>query len=211
MTTLDLQQDELLQVVEFFARGYTIRYIHNHLMRRAAERSRPDLVPEPQDLLRLAVRYADNIEQIRGELAKDALRVGLARKEERIRRLSEAAEAIEPQVISGMNLKATEGYRKLLQSIHDEVEPLKLIVITPDDPWAQLLTSLKERRDLRATGDLPNSLTTLSTSEEAPREGKLTLSSITSSEPDTSPPTEQESPAPTPINEASSTSPTEPS
>lgn len=193
MSLLQMRNEELLDVIELFARGYTIRFIEDKLKRRAAEKGRSDLVPTPQQLLTLAVRYADDVEAVRGELAKRTFEAGLARKEERVRRLSEAAEAIEDQVMSGINLKATETYRKILQSVHEEVEPLKLVVISPDDPWAQLLSNLKETRDSSTQGeetsDSQSSLPSTLESEAGQAPPKSTRSLNTLSAPVTNTPT----------------------
>ena len=194
MAPLKLQRDELIQIVTWFARGYTIRYIESQLRSRAAKAGMVDQLPTEQDLLTLAVRYSNDIEQVRSDLAKDALRAGLARKEERVRRLSESAEAIEDQVMSGMNLKATETYRKILSSIHDEVEPLHLVIISPDDPWALLLTNLKKTRDSTPTPSVKtqstlNSPKSTSTSEQDRVPTKLEPTLTTSSTKDISGPT----------------------
>jgi hypothetical protein len=148
MGALELHKDELYELIVFFARGYSIRYIRAWLTRRAAELGRPSLVPSEQQLLRLAVDYAPNIEEVREELAQDTLTRGLARKEERVRRLSEMAESIEGQAQSGANLKASEMYRRALRDIKDEMEPIAIPIILPDDKWAQLLSGLREKREL---------------------------------------------------------------
>jgi hypothetical protein len=160
---LQLDQEELAGIIVLFARGYTVRYIERRLIERAAEKGRPDLVPNQQQLMTLAVRYGDDIDQIREDMEKQLLTTGLARKGERVRRLSEMAENIEqvalrpPSAEAPLNLDAIEQYRKLVKDIHGEIEPLNIKFIAPDDPWALLLNRLKEERDFSNPNLLPTS------------------------------------------------------
>lgn len=143
---LRLNMDELTELMHLFARGYTVRYIRKWFNKRALSMGDPTAVPNEQQLLQFAVRYADDIDGIRQQLAEDVLRAGLAKKEERVRRLSEVAEVLEPAAMDGANLKATESYRRVLKDIRDETDPLGLTIILPDDRWAQLLTDLNEKQ-----------------------------------------------------------------
>lgn len=203
MTALStLHQSDLIEVQTLFAHGYTIRYIRNWLFQRAAEFGRMDMVPTEQDLLRLAALYAEDIEKVREELAKDTLQRGLARKEERISRLTQAAETIEPQVMDGTNLKATEMFRRLIKDIATEVDGLNIRIMMPDDPWALLLIDLKERAALPGTTQstlLPTKANSTSESDQVPE--KSTQSATPSSNKDT--------PLPTQDKESSSTNVTD--
>jgi hypothetical protein len=149
---LRLNMDELTELMHLFARGYTVRYIRKWFNKRALQMGDPHAVPNEQQLLQFAVKYADDIDGIRSQLAEDVLRAGLAKKEERVRRLSETAENLEPAAMEGSNLKAVESYRRILKDIRDETEPLGLTIILPDDRWHQLLSDLSERQpSLEAT------------------------------------------------------------
>ena len=153
---LRMNMDELTELMHLFARGYTVRHIRKWFNKRALEMGDPNAVPNEQQLLQFAVRYADDIDGIRQQLAEDVLRAGLAKKEERVRRLSEVAETLEPAALDGVNLKAVESYRRLLKDIRDETDPLGLTIILPDDRWHLLLTDLSEKQpSLEATPPEP--------------------------------------------------------
>jgi len=197
-----LHKNDLINVMVLFARGYTIRYIRNYLVQLAAEYGRVDMVPTEQDLLKLAALYSDDIEKVRAELAKDTLSRGFARKEERILRLSIAAENIEPAALSGLNLKATEMYRRLIKDVAVEVEGLNIRILTPDDPWAQLLNNLKEKADSQET--MPN------TSLPTPPNNTLELDQVlTKSTQSMKPSPLTDTPSPTPDSEQFSMSDTD--
>jgi len=142
-----LHLEDLQEVIVLFARGYTMGKIRKHLMTLAAEHGRMDLVPTEMDLLKLAIRYSDDVELVRQNLARDVLTRGLARKEERILRYTEMAESLEDAAMSGMNLKASEAYRRVLRDVREEVDGLNIKILLPGDEWAQLLQGLKEKAD----------------------------------------------------------------
>lgn len=191
MTALQtLDQSDLIEVMTLFARGYTIRHIRKFLVGKAASLGRPDMVPTEQDLLTMASRYSDDIEKHRTELAQDALARGLARKEERITRLTWAVESVETDALTGLNLKATEMYRRLIKDIGTEVEGLNIRILMPDDPWAQLLSKLKEPDALTEntpSTSLPTKANSTLESDQAPTQS--TPSVPLSSNKDTLPPT----------------------
>ena len=150
---LQLDQEEIAGIIVLFARGYSVRYVERTLQERAAKNGDESLLPTQQDLLTLYVRYGDNIAEVRNDLEKQVLNTGLALKGERIRRLSEIAENIEPIALrpatmeAPLNLHAIEQYRKILKDVQAEIEPLNIKFIAPDDPWAVLLNRLREERD----------------------------------------------------------------
>jgi len=124
-------------VIEMFARGYTVRTIRKRL---TAEMGRE---PSEQELLRLSVAYADDIDKARGEVAELALSRGLAVKAERVLRLGELAEEWEEGAKT--DPKAAGVYLKTLDQINKEIEPLHIHINLPkDDPWVQLMESLRE-------------------------------------------------------------------
>ncbi len=170
---LQLDQEELAGIIILFARGYTVRHIDRVLTKRADELGRTDLVPSQQQLLTLAVRYSDDVDQIREDMERQHLTTGLARKGERVRRLSELAENIEPTAMREatpehpLNLDAMDMYRKIVKDIQGEIEPLNIKFISPDDPWALLLKRLSDEREHSNPQMLPDSDPSTRRSEEA--------------------------------------------
>jgi len=82
------------------------------------------------------------LEGRRSELDEETLaRYGLADKMERVRRLCEAAEAVE--AFAGEDVKWSGEYRRYLTQIQSELEPLG-ITFHLTDSWAQLLNKLAE-------------------------------------------------------------------
>jgi hypothetical protein len=131
-----LDNEQRFKLVEWFARGYTARYIRERLL----EETGIDL--SDAEVLQGAVLYAEDVTKYRKEINTATMQVGLARKEERVRRLGELAEAYEKPAQA--NPKAASVYLKTLHQIAEEVEPLKLHVeIDVEDPWYKLLTSLQ--------------------------------------------------------------------
>lgn len=131
-----LNQDQRFKLVELFARGYTARYIRERLLEDAG------IELSDAEVLQGAVLYAEDVTRYRKEINTATMQVGLARKEERVRRLGELAESYEEPAKS--NPKAASVYLKTIHQIAEEVEPLKLHVeIDVEDPWFKLLTSLR--------------------------------------------------------------------
>jgi hypothetical protein len=121
--------------MELFARGYTARTIGKFMLEEFA------VVIADSTILQGAVLYADDIETYRKEIGKLAVNTGLARKEERLRRLSELAESWEEPAKE--NTKAAGVYLKTLDQIKEETDPLGHIVpVDKDDTWLQLLQQL---------------------------------------------------------------------
>jgi hypothetical protein len=127
-----------LDFMEIALRGYTVRRI-----RELMEERGHDLTNVPDAYLVNLLR--ENAPQL--EAARDALdattvkRFGLASKLERVRRLCEAAESIE--IHRATHPKWMAEYRKVLQQIQTELEPLG-IEVSVGDGWAQLMTKLTE-------------------------------------------------------------------
>jgi len=134
-TLESLNKDERFRLMELFARGYTARTIGKLMLKDF------QVMISDQILLQGAVLYADDIEEYRKELGKVAINTGLARKEERVRRLGELAESWEESAQS--STKAAGVYLKTLGQIQEETEPLGLVVpVDKDDPWKQLLQQI---------------------------------------------------------------------
>lgn len=137
-------------VIEMFARGYTVRTIAKRL-------EDPELlgrVPSADELIRLTMDYATDIEQARADISKLVLERGLALKEERLLRLTELAEAYEKPAVGG-NVKSAGVYLRTLKQIQEEVEPLGMLLIHPElDPWGRMLLSLREASQSKPTPQL---------------------------------------------------------
>lgn len=132
-----LTPEQLATLCMLFARGYTVRTV------KARMQTEFGIEMTNEALLRGGVQYAEDIEKVRKELAENAVQVGLARKEERIRRLGELAEAYEEPAIKG-GTKAAGVYLKTLSQIQSETEPLGLkVAMDEEDPWMLLLKKLK--------------------------------------------------------------------
>jgi len=156
--------EQRLFVITLFARGYTIRYIRTAIQKHFGR------VPREDELMRLALDYSDDVEQVREDLAAMALTRGLAAKEERILRLTEMAEAWEGDAIDGTPIyedvmdpttnqptgrkvmvgtikdpRAAKVYLDTIKQVKEEVEPLGLqLLVPPSDPWGKLLLELQE-------------------------------------------------------------------
>ena len=135
MTQL-IPKDALPAFLEFALRGYTVRRI-KQLMKKAGH----DLTGVPDAALTAyLIEILPDVRTQREPLEKvipDL--VGLARKMERIRRLAEAAEAIED--LTATSPKWSAEYRRYLAQIQAEIEPLA-IEFAPGDKWADLLAQL---------------------------------------------------------------------
>ena len=137
--TLALNSDIRLAIIEWFARGFTVRRIRAKLIKTY------DYESSEKELMRLSIAYADDVEQARREISEMVLERGLASKSERVLRLSELAESWEDRAHT--EVKAAGVYQRTLKQIHDEVEPLGLTIVVPSsDPWGQLMLELKEAR-----------------------------------------------------------------
>lgn len=106
---------------------------------------RPVQVPTIQTLLQMSVEHGLEIEEMRREIARRVLNIGLARKEERIMRLTELAESLEDS--SGGSPKSTALYLHTLEAIRKETENIGIRTEIPEtDDWRMLLTKLAESR-----------------------------------------------------------------
>lgn len=123
------------EIIKWFAQGYTVRTIALKVAMLTG------ISATDQDLLRLGVCYAEDIEKVRREIAEIALVRGLARKEERVARLNELAERWEDKAKE--DGKAARTYMATLKQIQSEMEPLGIRVhLDEEDPWAKLLKEL---------------------------------------------------------------------
>jgi len=138
----NLPDEVLLAVIDLFARGYTIRFIRNELTKALARvRSEP---PSEQELMQLAVMYADDIDKYRLELAQTTLRLSLARGEQRLSRLNLLAEQWEASAQD--NPKAAAVYLRTMEALRREAQDAGIKpMITQDDPWMQILSQLRPK------------------------------------------------------------------
>lgn len=133
----NLTTEHRAAIIKLFAQGYTIRHIRNYIMKEI------ELEPSEADLIKVAVLYSDDITLVRQELAEEALMTGLARKEERVRRMNELAEKLEELGDALKAPKVARTYLAVLKQIQGEMEPLGITVTLPgNDPWMQLLQKL---------------------------------------------------------------------
>jgi hypothetical protein len=174
LTLRELNDDQLYNILTLFACGYTARYISVHMVKQYG------VVLSDMELLKGGVLFAAKVEEIRKELAKKTLSTGLSRKEERLRRMGTLAEAYEEGALAG-NIKSANVYLKTLAQIHDEVEPLRLILeYEKEDPWYQLMDQVKRQV---LTKPASKQLSTSSESTPTPNSGQ---SSETTTEPSSS-------------------------
>jgi hypothetical protein len=131
------------RAVELFALGYTVRYV------RTALKEDLGRVPTDQELVRIAVEEGDDINRIRQELEEVAFERGIASKAVRMDRLNKLAESLEPAALSG-STKAANTLINTLKQAREETDPLGLQLVLPkNDPWAELLTDLRETAQKR--------------------------------------------------------------
>ena len=101
-------------------------------------------VPDIKTLLRIAIDYGQQIEDMRKEIARRVINVGLARREERMLRLTELVEELEPSI--GESPRAAMIYVKALEQLRRESEALGIRSEVPeDDVWHSLLTKLSRQ------------------------------------------------------------------
>lgn len=131
-----IPSDALTAFMEFALRGYTVRKIRTLMLGVGHDLSAiPDAALTAfmiENLPALRARR-EPLEKVVPEI------IGLARKMERVRRLAEAAEAIEH--LTATSPKWSGEYRRYLTQIQAEIEPLA-IEFNPGDKWADLLTQL---------------------------------------------------------------------
>lgn len=129
---------QLVDFLELVVRGYTIKRLRQLMLVRGW-----NLEKVPDAYLISLMRQGDAVvEQARNDLdARTRKDFGLAQKLERVRRLCEAAEAIED--FASESTRWSAEYRRYLAQIQDELEPLGLTVEIGDS-WAALLMDLAE-------------------------------------------------------------------
>jgi uncharacterized protein YjaZ len=136
VTLAQLTDDQRLLMIMLFARGYTVRRIQLVLAQEHVEMS-------AQELLLGAVQYAPDVEQVQRQLAESAFKRGLAKKDERVRRLSELAEKWEDK--AGVEAKAAGVYLRTLDQLKEETVGIgQTVPLDEDDPWAKLLKQLRK-------------------------------------------------------------------
>jgi len=133
-----MQGQQLVDFLELVVRGYTIKRLRQLMLVKGW-----NLEKVPDAHLITLMRQGDVVvEQARNDLdARTRKDYGLAQKMERVRRLCEAAEAIED--FAGESTRWSAEYRRYLAQIQDELEPLGLTVEIGDS-WAALLMELAE-------------------------------------------------------------------
>lgn len=131
-----LKDQALLDFLALTVRGFTLRRIKQKMEKKGhSVKGIPDSV-----LIQIQLSHGAEVNAQREELDRSTLEdYGLARKMERIRRLCEAAEAVEPLI--GGSPKWSGEYRRFLAQIQAELEPLG-IEVSPSDKWADLLMRL---------------------------------------------------------------------
>ena len=133
-----LKGQELLDFFELALRGYTIRRIRQLMANKGYTLAH---VPDAY-LVNLIKDNAPHLEAGRANLDERTLqRYGLAGKMERLRRLCEAAEAVESLILT--DSKWSAEYRRYVSQIQSELEPLG-ITFTLSDSWAKLLSKVAE-------------------------------------------------------------------
>ena len=135
--TLTLDQRE--QVIFWFAEGHTARYVKQQMLLTY------DIELPDQEILKLAIAYADDITAVKDELLETTFQLGLIDKGLRIRKLSELADSWEAPAHS--NAKAAAVYLKTLEQIQREAEPLGISIdvrLLKNDPWYKLYQRLQQ-------------------------------------------------------------------
>jgi hypothetical protein len=93
------------------------------------------------------VHYSGKLRKISERQEERILSAGLALKAERVQRLQEYVETIEPAALASPG-KAGVEYRRGIQQIKEEVEGLGLdITIHPADAWGQLLQDIRKHAE----------------------------------------------------------------
>lgn len=151
--------------IRLLAHGYTTRAVNFRLQDAGLE-------PYPEaDLVSLRQQHAPEIDDLREREEIETRGRGLARRHERIRRLTLVAEKLEqtikididPSIPSpdtsksgAVPLKALAEYRRTLSAIRDEADPLGIAeALDPNDTWVLLITRLTK---LRSDPQLPSNL-----------------------------------------------------
>lgn len=164
--------------IRLLSQGYTTSAV-NFRLQDAGHNPYPEV-----KLIQIRQQYAPAIDDLREREEIEIRARGLARRGERIRRLSKLAEAIEPRLFisdsepandsespggvpSEVNVKLAGEYRKVIQAIGQEADPLGITeALDPNDPWTQLIVLLTKSGSDR---QLPSSLRSLTNSERSPR------------------------------------------
>ena len=137
------------RILELAVRGYTVRRIRMILTEEGYDLTDVTDV-EIIDRIRADKERILALRVEADEDTRSALLYGLAQKLERVRRLAEAAERLEPRVHS--DPKWAKEYRRYLEQIRAELEPLN-IDVNVTGPWYELLKRLVDARDVDE-GDL---------------------------------------------------------
>lgn len=132
-----LTPDQLGLFLYLAKEGYTLRAIRRKMEEKGCPL--PRTTPDAQ-LVMLMREHRQEITSAREEAAQDVLHfVGLTDKMTRVKRLAQIAESMEDA--SHTNPKKAGEYRRYLQQIQSELEPLN-ITLALGDPFGDLLREL---------------------------------------------------------------------
>ena len=150
--------NQLEQLITWVAHGRTLRWIQSCATK---EDYAWKMLPTLKCILALhnSPDYSQRLLARRQEGDTPVLRFGLARREERIKRLTGLAERYEAilqvddegkPLDSPINLKIAVEYRKVIAELRTETEPLHVkMTVTEDDPWMELLQKLAQSKASR--------------------------------------------------------------
>lgn len=136
---LTLSPEQLAMFMELVHKGYTIRAIRKKMKKAGCPL--PSHTPDAQ-LIALMREHRRDIVSAREAAAQDVLDfVGLTDKMTRVKRLATMAEAMEEEAF--VNPKTAAEYRRFLEQIRGELEPLN-ITLALGDPFGDLLRELAD-------------------------------------------------------------------
>jgi len=132
-------RDRKRRAIKLLAAGYTTRAIRRKMIKEGFEPY------EEVELIQMRQRYAPEISDLQESHAIDVFDRGLARRSERVRRLTILAERLEDELEEQdlVPLKVSKEYRATLAQIGAETDPLGLSSpVDPKDPWVILISKL---------------------------------------------------------------------
>ena len=136
ITNIELQ---VLAIMRWLARGYTIRFIQ-----QAAIRQHWTFTPTPELIVKIREDQDAAIIELRQLEADETMRSGPSQRPERIRRLSQIAEDLETRIESSEapSPRLVAELRSTLRDIRDETAPRPGYSPNQDDTWLVLLQRL---------------------------------------------------------------------